>query len=134
MGCASKGPGIARSTVQRLAGYPYPESALHGRDLDVVLIRDGKTIRVVNREPEPVRFMQLWLNQTYVREIDTLPVGESSWSLAKFINDFEESYPTGGVLSPDKSRTLLIAEFYDPKTGNIHRLLTQPDKPAILPI
>ena len=133
-GCASKGSGIDAQTVQRLASFTYPESALHGKDFDILVIREGETLKVINQGPDSIRSMQLWLNQQYVKEIDMLPVGESNWALLSFINSFEESYPIGGFLAPDKSRPLLIAELYDPETGNIHRLVVQPEKPVTLPI
>ena len=59
-----------------------------------------------------------------------LPIGTGpELSLDRFINEHGEPYPTRGFLDPDRARVLVLTELKDPRTGQMHRLLTRtPDE------
>lgn len=118
----------ARTAVMDAAATPpYPQQAAQGPDLDIVVVRHGDNIRLVNRTPRTYDNMELWLNQTYVRPIDHVAIGQDNViALPEFINAYGEPYPVGSFLRPDRSRQLVLAEFHDREHGLRHRLVVQP--------
>ena len=75
-------------TVKRLAQLDYPASAPHGPDLDVLLIRSGNEVRLVNRTATSYAGMQLWLNRQYVADSGTVIIGTDNLrKLTDFINE-----------------------------------------------
>ena len=98
--------------IQKLAGMPYPwEAQIH--DLDIVVVRDDAKIVLTNRTPAVYREVQLWLNQEYVSTIDEIPIGSPiKFNLEQFINQHKEPFPTGGLLTPDKTLPVVLAELY----------------------
>ncbi|MGB0767168.1 MAG: hypothetical protein ACPGYV_05620 [Phycisphaeraceae bacterium] len=114
-------------TVKRLAALDYPQDAPHGPDLDILLVRSGGQVRLVNRTPTSYAGMQLWLNRQYVRDSGSVQIGTDNLrDLTDFINLYEEPYPVGTFLNPDQTAPLVLAEFYDPRTNIRHRLLVRP--------
>ena len=122
-------------SIKRLAALDYPAEAPHGPDIDILLVRDGNELRLVNRTATPYSGMQLWLNRQWVRDIGTVQIGtENVRTLTDFINLYEEPYPVGTWLNPDQTQPLVLAEFYNPAENIRHRLLVRPDeKTNILP-
>jgi len=55
---------------------PYPR-ALHRADapVDIQVFRRGETIRVVNATTTSYTDVRLWLNQRYVRDMESIPAG-----------------------------------------------------------
>ncbi len=125
---------IADEEVQHLATLRYPEGAELGEPLDLIVVRPARrapNIRLINRSAVSYPDAQLWLNQTYVRELDTVAVGSDNLiPLARFINRFEESYPTAKLLAPDNSLDLTSAEIFFPATGQRHPITVQPPREA----
>ena len=125
----SQTPVIDTDRASLLAAIPYPAGAKDGPSLDIVVERKGKRIELTNREPDVYVNMQLWLNRQYLHPVDRLEIGSGNvFELHQFINQFQEPFPTGTWLSPDKGRPVVIAELYDPITGVRYPLLTYPEK------
>ena len=105
----------------------YPADASWGPDLDIVIHREGKVLRIANRMPWDYRDMELWLNQQYVTPVDTLKVGSGQvYALSGFVNQYEELFPRGGFFRPGKGFPVVLAELYDPKTDVRYHLTVQP--------
>lgn len=123
------------ATIQRLAKLDYPVDAPHGPDLDVLLVRSGNELRLVNRTAYNYSGFQLWLNQQYTSASGTVEIGtENLRRLTDFINRHEEPYPVGTFLNPDQTQPLVLAEFYNPTENVRHRLLVRPgNEESILP-
>jgi len=120
-------------TVKRLAALDYPEDAPHGPDLDVLLVRSGGQVRLVNRTAYSYAGMQLWLNRQYVRDSGTIQIGTDNLrELTDFINYYEEPYPVGTFLNPDQTAPLVLAELYNPQQNVRHRLLVRPGNEATI--
>ncbi|MEO0477492.1 MAG: hypothetical protein AAF085_16230 [Planctomycetota bacterium] len=120
-------------TVKRLAALDYPENAPHGPDLDVLLVRSGGQVRLVNRTANIYGGMQLWLNRQYVRDSGTIQIGTDNLRvLTDFINLYEEPYPVGTFLNPDQTAPLVLAELYNPQQNIRHRLLVRPGNEATI--
>ncbi len=96
------------------SGPVYPKEA-PARDLDIVVVRDGAAIELTNRTAAAYADVEVWLNQQYAQRVERLPVGQTvRVSLLGFINRDGEVYPVGGLLSPDKTMPVLLAELYLP--------------------
>lgn len=115
------------------AGLPplqFPEEAPLGDDLDIVVIRDRRTIMLANRTPRSYTGHMLWLNREYVARINAIGVGTGNrGELLQFRNHHGESYPVATLLAPDRSERLVSADLIEPVTGRRHRLTvrTEPE-------
>ena len=106
--------------------FPYPSNVQFAGDLDVVARRDGGTLRLVNRTPRPYENVQLWLNQEYVALLKRIDIGpDNQFDLSQFINEYGEIYPIGGLLTPEKTRPVVLAEMFEPAGRTRHRLLVR---------
>ncbi|MFA9477811.1 hypothetical protein ACERK3_05825 [Phycisphaerales bacterium AB-hyl4] len=115
--------------AQNLATLAYPDQAEHADDLDILVQRRGGRIQIINRSPEVLEDMQLWVNRQYVREISRIDIGvDNSFSLRHFINRYQEAFPTAGLLSPDRTEPVTSAELYDPETSQRYRLTVMPPR------
>lgn len=123
-------------TIKRLAALDYPEGAPYGEDyLDILLVREGNQIQLVNRTPNSYSGMQLWLNRQWVRDAGNIQIGTGNTRrLTDFINRYEEPYPVGTFFNPDQTQILVLAELYNPAENTRHRLLVRPgDEANVLP-
>jgi hypothetical protein len=126
----SRAPAERAATQRQMI---YPSEAEYGRDLDVVVRRSGAMVQTTNREPRSFEGTQMWLNQQYVRPVESIRIagpglgGANQHPAGEFVNEHGEPFPVGGFLAPDQTRPLLLAELYDPSTGKRHRLLARPD-------
>lgn len=104
----------------------YPGKAKLGKNLDIMAVRHGSSVQLVNRTDKPLHDVQLWINQQYVRQIKTLAIGtDNRYALGSFVNQHEQTFPTGWLLAPEKSADLVLAEVYNPRTNRRYRLLVQ---------
>ena len=116
------------ATIKRLAALDFPVDRLHGPDPeDILIIRSGGQIRIVNRTANDYTGMQLWLNGQYVADNVAIRIGtDNVRELTAFINRFEEPYPVGTFLNPDQTMPLRMAELYDPDTKLRYRVDVRP--------
>ncbi len=112
--------------VTQLAATPYPESAPLGDDLDILVVTHGRSLQLVNRTPRSYNNIQLWLNQQFVGNVETIAIGtDNSVNLLHFINRYHETYPAGSFLHPDRAFPVVKAEIYDPAAKVRHRLIAR---------
>lgn len=124
LGCAGK-PRPSAELAQAVP--PYPIDAQVGPDLDVVVVRSGGQIELVNRTPRAYESVVLWLNGQFVRPVDRVAIGSNpGLPLREFVNGYGEGFPTGSFLRPERSAVLVLAELYDPQVNVRHRLVVQP--------
>lgn len=117
---------ITAANPDRLAATAYPGRAERGDDLDILVIRQGWNIQLINRTPHHYRDVQVWLNQQYVGDMKRIQIGtQNRTALSNFVNQYREPYPVGGILSPGQGYPLVHAELFDPATTKRHRLLVQ---------
>ncbi|QDU33452.1 hypothetical protein KS4_15000 [Poriferisphaera corsica] len=132
VGCAS----MATTPQQRqeLAAIPYPADAQYAPNPDIVAQREGHNLRLINRTPWEYTDIQLWINQQYVKRIDTIKIGTNNlYSLETCINEFEQPFPTGTFLKPERSFPVVLTELYDPISEKRYRLNSPPvrDDPGL---
>ena len=121
-GC-QHGPAPVPEHVLALSQLSYPAEAELAADLDIVVVRRGPVLLLTNRTAYPYEQMQLWLNQQYVSQIETIIIGpENRLNLNQFINRHREPFPVAGFLSPDKAFPVVLAELYDPEAHKRYRL------------
>lgn len=131
-GCEQAPPVVDGPTADHLASLRYPGQTEYGPDLDIVVIRDGDHVTLTNRTASTYPGMQLWLNQQYVSEIDTVAIGENhALPLAGFLNRHREEFPVGTFLQPDLARPVISAELFDPANNIRYRLIVQPDNQTL---
>lgn len=105
-GCAHRTYYPDRATV------PYPRHLHTANAVDVQVFRDGTHIELVNATPHSYENFLLWINQRYVRQIDSLPAGgRLTLSLWDFYDERGEVMNAGGmfrVYDPDPVRMVQI--------------------------
>ena len=117
------------STIAALKELQYPAGAPLGDDLDIIVIGKSKSLRLANRTPETYEDVQVWINRQYVRPVRRIDIGtDNTLSLGQFVNHYGETFPLGGVLSPDKAFPVVLAEVFNPATGRRHRMTVYYDK------
>jgi hypothetical protein len=127
-GCAEPTTQTDRQYRAELARLSYPADAQQGRPLDIHVVRRGQHVTLANRTPRRYQAMQLWLNEQYVARIETLAIGtDNTHRLSRFVNRHGERFPLPGLLSPRKTQPVVMAELYNPRTEQRHRLTVQPD-------
>ena len=90
----------------------YPKDTETGEDLDIVALKRGNRLTIVNRTPRAYHDLQIWLNQQYVGKIDHLAIGtDNVVYLNQCINEFGEPFPVGGMLNLEKSYPVVLAEL-----------------------
>lgn len=90
---------------------PYPYDAAILRTLDVQVFRDGSKIELVNHTTLPLADFDLWLNERFLRRIDSLPPGESvKVSLYEFLDEYQEPFRGGGLWSTKLPDPIIKAE------------------------
>ncbi len=126
-GCSTGPASPDHQTIAYLADLEYPAEAPYGENLDIIAVKDGFHLRLVNRTAKVYYDLQLWLNQQYVREVDRIEIGDrNSFHLDTFINSHGESFPLGKLLTPEKAIPVVLAECYEPVAGVRHRMVVQP--------
>ncbi len=114
------------ATRAALAQQAYPADSTLGEPVDVLVVRHGGDIQIINRTPRSYDGMQLWLNQQYLGQPGLIRIGTGNRaSLSRFINRFGESYPTGSMLTPEKSYPIVLAELYDPAAATRYPLVVR---------
>ncbi len=104
--CMSKGR-LTEGTQPR----PYPYDAELLRTLDVQVFRDGSKIELVNHTTQHLADFDLWLNERWVRRIESLPPGESvKVSLYEFLDEYQEPFRGGGIFSTELPEPVVKAE------------------------
>jgi len=127
-GCEQPPPVVDDPTAAALAELRYPGQTEHGPDLDVIVVRDGRHVTLTNRTARRYDGMQLWLNQQYVRDLDSLAIGVNERiPLESLVNRHREAFPVGSFLQPELARPVISAELFDPEANIRYRLTVQPD-------
>lgn len=126
-GCSGFGEaGLESEQLTQLASKPYPAQVALGEDLDILVIVDGAQMQLVNRTPRTYDKVELWLNQQYVGLVERINIGtDNQYNLHLFANRYQETYPTGSFLHPDRAFPVVQAEIHNPLTNTRHRLIAR---------
>lgn len=125
VGCSAQ-PRVPDKMVATLAELTYPAQSEYGPDLDVVVVRNHRSIELANRTASRYLHVQLWLNRHFVHRVEDLAIGtNNTFSLHQFINHHGESFPLETFLKPEQAFPVALAELYDPDTAMRHRLIVR---------
>ena len=131
-GCGATYPAGWAAKKERLveARHPAPAAAEapRGEPLAVDVVREGGSLRLINREPRRFDGARLWLNQQWAGDLDRVPIGPGGWvSLELFVNRHGEPFPRGLFLRPDLAKPLILAELVPAGSDRIHPLTVIPE-------
>ena len=128
-GCMKQSTPGESTPIEQLQVLPYPSSAPVTADLDIVVRRDGGALMLVNRTARRFENVQIWLNQQHVGLVPRIAIGDANrFDLSSFINEYGEPYPIGGLLTPEKTFPIVLAEMFDPGAPARYRLLVRTGK------
>lgn len=125
-------PAVSPAERERLSGltYPVPEDPAARAALersDIVVRREGGSIRLLNRTIRGYENVRLWLNEQYVGEVARVDIGVNEpLDLRTFINEHGEHFPIAQWLKPDLADKSIHAAMHDPQTGRVWVLTVQP--------
>lgn len=116
-------PPPTQSEIDGLTRMVYPRDASYSENLDITVRWQGDTLTLVNLTPRRYERMHMWLNQQYVSKVEEIRIGvDNRLELQRFINRHGESFPLAAFLQPDKSFPVVLAELFDPASGQRYRL------------
>ncbi|MEM7228953.1 MAG: hypothetical protein AAF432_09080 [Planctomycetota bacterium] len=132
IGLAMMAAGCVRTTFDvNRATQPYPRELHNTRTLDVQVFREGEDIRIVNTSPVSFSNVRLWLNQRFMREIESLPAGETiRLSLWEFFDERGEVYNAGGFFAAFDPLPLRLCQIQVDDTTPLIGLITIRSEPA----
>ncbi len=114
------GCNAARSAPE-LASAAYPTALHRAESIDIQVLRTDTEIELINATAHSFAEFDLWLNQRYVKQIPSLPAGESiQLSLWGFHDERGETFNAGGFWRTEAATPLWLAEIQ-----------TAPDTPMI---
>lgn len=94
----------------------------------VQVFRDGTSIDLVNHSPRSYENFDLWLNERFLRRVDSLPVGGAlTLRLDEFVDEYGDSFRAGGLLATYRPDPVVKAEI-ETAEGMIE-LLVIPQEP-----
>ena len=128
-GCSTLPAGTSAAETARLAAMDYPEQARYGEDLEVIVTRHGRYLRLNNTGTTVKRDCVLWVNRQYAAVLPLLAIGNGTEvDLTNCVNRHQEPFPVGRFLRPDLEKRVVLADVFDPGTGLRHRLTTRPPR------
>ena len=104
------------------ATRPYPHDLHRADAVDIQVFRDGGTIEIINSTARSYRDLDLWINQRYVRHIESLPAGRSlQLSLWDFYDERGEVFNAGGIFRTEEPTPVRLIQIqvgeHDPLIG-----------------
>lgn len=103
------------------ATRPYPRELHHPQTVDMQVFRRGEKIEVVNSTAQSYADFDLWVNQRFVRHVDSLPAGGTiKLSLWDFHDENGDAFNAGGFF-----------RSYDPTPVRMVEIQLGPDRPMI---
>jgi hypothetical protein len=95
-----------------LATLPYPTDLHTNSVVDMQVFRRGTSIEIVNSTARSYADFDLWLNQRYVRRVDSLRAGESiHLSLWDFHDEYGDVFYAGGFFRTRPATPLRLVEI-----------------------
>jgi len=91
---------------------PYPYRAAILRAVDIQVFRDGSDIEIVNHSPHSFAQFDLWINERFVRRIESLPAGQTRRvSLFDFVDEYSDAFHGGGLFAIERADPVVKAEI-----------------------
>ena len=95
-----------------LATRAYPASLHEPRSIDIQVFRDGTDIEIVNSTARSYQNFDLWINQRYVRRVESLAAGQTiRLSLWDFRDELGDVINAGGLFRTDEPTPVRLVEI-----------------------
>ena len=105
-GCHSKVFELEKAT------RPYPYDLHRPESVDIQVFREGTKIEIVNSTPNTYRNCDVWVNQRYLRHLETLGAGQTvRLSLFEFYDERGEKFSAGGFFATEPSTPVRMVEL-----------------------
>lgn len=123
-GCASRTYYPDRATV------PYPYHLHTAQSIDVQVFRDGTNMELVNGTGRSFTDFDLWVNQRWVRRVQSLPAGgRLRLSLWDFYDERGETMEAGGIWRTRGETPLRLVQIQLDDQTPLIGLVTVRDEP-----
>jgi hypothetical protein len=110
-----------------LATRAYPASLHQPRSVDIQVLRDGTEIELVNSTPHSYQNFDLWINQRYVRRVESLAAGQTiRLSLWDFRDELGDVINAGGLFRADEPTPVRLVEIQVDDTQPLIGLIAIP--------
>lgn len=111
--------GCARKTYDPAwATRAYPHDLHTTAVADMQVFRRGTSIEIVNSTPHSYSDFDLWINQRYVRHVESLPAGSTlELSLWEFHDDFGDVFYAGGFFRSYEATPVRLVEIQPRQQG-----------------
>ena len=94
------------------ATRPYPHDLHQASSIDIQVFREGLSIEIVNATPRSYRDFELWVNQRYMRHVDSMRAGETiRLSLWGFYDERGDRFSAGGVWRTEAPTPVRLVEI-----------------------
>lgn len=99
---------VTQGTIPR--SYPYDLPTL--KVVDIQVRRDNTEIQITNTTANSYNDFDLWLNERYLRHVQSLKAGETlRLSLYEFVDEHKEGLKVGGFLATGHPDPIIKAEI-----------------------
>jgi hypothetical protein len=139
LACAAVAAVIALAACQRYpydpekASRPYPSLAKQESVVDIQVIPDpsGGSLKLVNPTATSYRNFDLWLNQRYVRRVESLAAGESvSLAIDSFWDERGEGPFPGGWFRYYEPTPIVLVQIEPTPGAPLVGLISKPPEKA----
>lgn len=116
------------------ATQPYPKQAHNTTTADMQVFRRDTNIEIVNSTPNSYADFDLWINQRYVKHVDSLPAGKSvTLSLWDFHDEYGDRFNAGGFFRSYSATPVRLVQIHPAENQPMMGLITIRSEPIVLP-
>jgi hypothetical protein len=107
------GAGCMRQTHDPArATRAYPAHLHRAESVDIQVFREGQTLELVNATARSYNEFDLWVNQRFVRHVQSLPAGRTvRLSLRSFYDELGEPFRAGGFFRTEEPMPVRLVEI-----------------------
>ncbi len=114
--------------VAERATRPYPFELHTTETVDIQVFRDGVHIELVNSTAWSHRDFDLWVNQRFVKHVDSMAAGEKlRLSLWDFYDERGEAFNAGGILRIRAPTPVRLVQMQADQEAQLIGLITIPE-------
>ncbi|MHC4612023.1 MAG: hypothetical protein ACYTAU_00400 [Planctomycetota bacterium] len=111
-----------------LATRPYPHDLHRAEAVDIQVFREGPSIEIVNATARSYHDFDLWINQRFVRRVESLPAGGTiRLSLWGFYDVRGDRFSAGGLWRVEPPTPLRLAQIQEAEDEPLMGLVTSPE-------
>lgn len=111
--CVGFASGCNRKTYDpNWATRPYPQQLHQAATVDMQVFRRGEDLEVVNTTAHSYSNFEMWVNQRFVKHVDSLPAGKAiTLSLWDFRDENGDAFNAGGFFRSYEPTSVRLVEL-----------------------